>query len=242
MHDSGESTTDRRNRIAKFSSEKLTIVPVPREELPDEMRSVLESVCPDYHPQNSLDRYLDSFVGQFISSRRPSLADLRSVRPEAQRANTGVRSQSQGSSTEGYERYDYDGRNDYRINGPNSVFPFNSALKRKKIPSRVYHTHKVVPRSRPNAKEQIGKRRWYPSKRHGRVIRQEDYDAFATNELGQRARRFPNSESLLNLSTRSARTARESIGKAVGGGRLWRWPCGLKSKLGEVTKYIFRRG
>lgn len=219
MHDSGESTTDRRNRIANFSSEKLTIVPVPREELPDEMRSVLES---------------------FISSRRPSLADIRSVRPEAQPANTGVRSQSQGSSTEGYERYDYDGRNDYRINGPNSVFPFNSALKGKKIPSRVYHTHKVVPRSRPNAKEQIGKRRWYPSKRHGRVIRQEDYDAFATNELGQRARRFPNSESLLSI--RSARTARESIGKAVGGGRLWRWPCGLKSKLGEVTKYIFRRG
>lgn len=46
---SGESTPSRRNRTEKFGSERLTIVPVPPEELPEEMKSVLESVCADRH-------------------------------------------------------------------------------------------------------------------------------------------------------------------------------------------------
>ena len=56
-----------------------------------------------------------------------------------------------------------------------------------------------MPRSRPNAEEWLGKRKWYPSRRHRRVIRREDYDAYAARELGQMAQ-FLNSESLLDLS------------------------------------------
>jgi len=219
-HDSGKGTTVRRNRRERFSSEQLTITPVPREELPDEMRSVLES---------------------FISSRRPSLADIRLARSDVQQAGASVRSQSQGSSLQGHERYDYDGRDDYGIHGPNSKWPFGFTLEGKKIPSRVYHTHKVVPRSRPNAKEQLGKRKWHPSRRHGRVILQEDYDAHAAQELGQTTQSL-NSESLLDLPARSGRAAREIIGKAVSGNELWKWPCRLRSKLRKVTKGIFRRG
>lgn len=213
------NSTGRRNRREGFNSEQLSIVPVPREELPDEMRSVLESL---------------------ISSQRPSLTDTRSTRPDFQQTNTSIRSRSRCCSTEGNEPYDYDGRNDYRIHGPNAAWPFNSALKGKGLPSKVYHTHKVVPRSRPNAKEQLGKRKWHPSKRHGRVI-QQDFDAYANHGFSQRTH-FSNSESLLDLSVRSGRAVKETMEKVVGCGRLWRWPCRLKSKVGKVTTNMFRRG
>ena len=48
-HGSGEGNPSRRNRREGFGSEHFTIVPVPPGELPEEMRSVLESVCPDFH-------------------------------------------------------------------------------------------------------------------------------------------------------------------------------------------------
>jgi hypothetical protein len=179
-------------------------------------------------------------IGQFISSQRPSLADVRLARSDVPQAGTSARSQSQGSSIQGRERYDYDGRDDYGIHGPNPKWPFSFALKGKKFPSRVHHTHKVVARSRPNAKEQMGKRKWHPSKRHGRVIRQEDYDAHAAHELGQRTQ-FLNSESLLNLSVKGGRAAKGMLGKAVGGNGWWKWPCRLRGKLGKVTKGMFRR-
>jgi len=147
------------------------------------------------------------------------------------------RSQSQGSSIQGYERYDYDGRDDCETRGPK--WPFN--LKGNRIQSRVYHTHKVVPRSRPNAKKQLGKRMWHPSKRHGRVIRQEDYDAYEARELGQ-TRQFLNSESLLDLSVRGGRAARGMIGRGVSGGsRLWGWSCGGESRLRKVTRKMLCR-
>ena len=153
-------------------------------------------------------------------------------------ASTSGRSQSQSSPTQGYERYDYDGRNDYGIHAPGSKWPFDFNLKGRKIPSRVFHTHKVVPRSRPNAKEQLGKRKWHPSRRHGRVIQQEDYDAYAARELG-RTTQFLNSESLLNLSVRGRRAVKGGIGSSS---RLWRWPCGGESRLGKVTRKMFCRG
>jgi len=175
--------------------------------------------------------------GQFISSQRPSLADTRLTRPDVQHASTNRRSNSQGSSIQGHERYDYDGRNDYEIRGPNSKWPFNFSLKGGRIPSRVYHTHKVVPRSRPNAKKQLGKRKWHPSRRHGRVIRREDYDAYQARELGQPTQ-FLNSESLLDLSVRGGRAGQGKTGRDSGGSRLWRWPRGGESKLGKVTRRI----
>ena len=101
-----------------------------------------------------------------------------------------------------------------------------------------------MPRARPDAKKQFGRRKWHPSKRHGRVIRQEDYDAYAARELGQTTTQFLNSESLLDLSVRGGRTVKGMIGKAAGagaGGGLWRWPCSWKSKLRKVAK-MFRRG
>ncbi|KAF9646994.1 hypothetical protein BDM02DRAFT_3130017 [Thelephora ganbajun] len=216
----GRSTSSRRNRRERFSPEHLPIVPVPREELPDEMKSVLESL---------------------ILSQRPSLADTRLARSDVQHASTNSRSQSQGSSTQGYERYDYDGRNDYGIHGPNSKWPLNFTFKGKKFPSRTYHTHKVVPRSRPNAREQLGKRKWHPSRRHGRVIQQEDYDTYAARELGQTTQ-FLNSESLLDLSIRGGRAAKGIFERAVGGSRSWRWPWSGKNQLEKVTGKMFCRG
>ena len=62
----------KRNR---FGSEQFTIAPIPREELPDEMRSVLESVRADCHPSDLLDRYPDHF--SLVSSSR--LSDLPSL-------------------------------------------------------------------------------------------------------------------------------------------------------------------
>ena len=239
---SGESTAGRRNRRNSFGPEQLTIVPVPRDELPDEMRSVLESVRADRRPSNL--RLIDTliiFVRQFISSQRPSLADVRLPPPDAQHASTSARSQSQGSLTKGHDGYDYDSRNDGGMDGPNSNRPYNFTLKGKRFPSRAYHTHKVVPRSRPNAQEQLGRRRWRPSRRHGRVIRREDYDAYAAREHGQTTQ-FLNSESLLDLSIRGRRTVKGSIGGAPSGrGLCAGWPCSWKSKLGKVTK-VFRRG
>lgn len=105
----------------------------------------------------------------------------------------------------------------------------------------MFHTRKVVPRSRPNAKEQLGKRKWHPSRRYGRVIRQEDYDAYAAQELSQTAQ-FLNSESLLDLSVRGGRVVRGKIGRAVGGSGLWRWSRAGKSKLEKVTRKMFCRG
>lgn len=186
-------------------------------------------------------RYPDIPCGQFISSQRPSLADIRLAHPEVQHASTSGHNQSQGSPTQGYDGYDYDGRNDYGIRGPNSKWPFNFDLKGKKIPPRVYHTHKVVPRSRPNAKEQLGKRKWHPSKRHGRVIRQEEYDACEAHELGQTTQ-FLNSGSLLDLSARGGGATKGKDGRGAGGSRSWRWSRGGKCKLGEVTKKMLCRG
>lgn len=185
---------------------------------------------------------LTIFVGQFISSR-PSLADTRLARPDVQHISTTGRSQSQGSSTQGYERYDYDGRNDHALRGPNSKWPFAFSLKGKKFPPRVYHTHKVVPRSRPNAREQLGKRKWHPSRRHGRIIRHEDYDAYEARELG-RTTQFLNSESLLGLSVGSENAAKEKDGRGVGGSMRWRWrwPRDGKSMLGGFTKKMSCRG
>jgi hypothetical protein len=45
--DPGKGGPSSWNRREKFGSEHLQIVPVPPEELPEEMRSVLESVCRD---------------------------------------------------------------------------------------------------------------------------------------------------------------------------------------------------
>ena len=182
--------------------------------------------------QTYLADVLIIFVGQFTSSQRPSLSDVRLAPPDVQLASPSARSQSQGSPTGGY---DYDG-----VHGPNSNWPFNFTLKGKEFPSRVYHTHKVVPRSRPNAKEQLGRRRWHPSRRHGRLIHQEDYDALAARERSQ-ITLFPNSESLLDLSIRGERTVKGMVEKAGGGGGLCGWPCSWKGKLGKVKK-MFRRG
>ena len=238
--DSGENTPGRRRRKGRGGSEQLSIVPVPPEDLPEEMKSVLESVCADRHRYllNSAHDTLIIIFGQFISPQRPSLADTQLAHPGVQHASTSGRTQSQSSSAQGYERYDYDGRNDYGIRGPNAKWPFTFSLKGKGIPSRVYHTHKVVPRSRPNAKEQLGKRKWHPSRRHGRVIRQEDY---GTNELGQTTQ-FLNSESLLDLSVRGGRVAEGKDGRGVGDSRLWRWTRSGKSKLGKLTRKMLCRG
>jgi len=216
-----------------FRSERLVIAPVPPEELPEEMRSVLESVCTAFRPSHLSYGILITSTGQFISSQRPSLADARLSRPDVQHTSN----QSQGSSPQGCERYDYDGRNDNTLRGPNSKWPFAFSLKGGKFPSRVYHTRKVVPRSRPNAKEQLGKRKWHPSRRHGRVIRREDYDAYEAHELGQTTQ-FLNSESLLDLSIRGGRLR----GEGSGGSTLWRWPRGGKNKLGKVTRKLLCRG
>jgi len=205
-HNSGESTAGHRKRRDRLGPGQLNIVPIPREELPDEMRSVLES---------------------FISSRRPSLADLRLASPGAQHASTSA-------PTEDHEGFDYDG-----THHSNSNWTPNFSLKGKKFPSRVYHTHKVVPRSRPNAKEQLGRRKWHPSKRHGRVIQQEDYDACAVRELGQTTQ-ISNSGSLLDLSLRGGKAVDGMTGESVSGSGLCGWPCSWKSKLWNVTK-IFRR-
>jgi len=226
-----------------FGSGRLVIAPVPPEELPEEMRSVLETVCANIRPSNSepnCDILIISVV-QFISSQRPSLADTRSARPDAQHASTSGRNQSQGSSTQGCERYDYDGRNDHTLRGPNSKWPFAFSLKGGKFPSRVYHTRKVVPRSRPNAKEQLGKRKWHPSRRHARVIRREDYDAYEAHELGQTTQ-FLNSESLLDLSVRGGRLRGEGKEGGASSPPVWRWPRDGKNKLGKVTRKILCRG
>jgi hypothetical protein len=234
---SSESTTGRQNGKDSFGPEQFNIAPVPREELPDEMRSVLESVCASYDPSFDI---LTIFVIQFISSQRPSLADLRSPPPDVQHASTSARSQSKGSPTTGHEGYDYDGRNDGGIHGPNSNWPFNFTLKGNKFPSRVYHTHKVVPRSRPNAKDHLGRRKWHPSRRHGRIIQQEDYDAFAARELGQTTQ-FLNSESVLDLPARGKRAGKGMVEKVVGGDGLSGWPRSWKTKLGKIAK-MFCRG
>jgi hypothetical protein len=60
---------------------------------------------------------------------------------------------------------------------------------------------KVAPCSRPNTKEQSGKREWHPSRCHGRAVRQEDRDASEAHELGQMTQCL-NSQSLLDLSVR----------------------------------------
>lgn len=221
-----------------LGSEHLVIAPVPPEELPEEMRSVLESVCADTCPSKSSCEILIISVHQFISSQRPSVADTRLARPDDQHASGSGRNQSQGSSTQGGERYDYDGRNDHTLRGPNSKWPFNFSLKGGRFPSRVYHTRKVVPRSRPNAKEQMGKRKWHPSRRHGRVIPREDYEAYEANELG-RTTQFLNSESLLDLSVRGGRLRGEGREES-GGSMLSGWP--RDGKLGKVTRKLLCRG
>ena len=228
----GESNPGRRNKRERFGSEQLAIVPVPPEELPEEMRSVLESVCADCHLPNSAPSILIVFIGQFISSQQPPLVDARLTRPDVQDASTSGHSRSQGSSIQGYEGYDYDGRNDYRVHGPNSKWPYTFSLKGKKIPSRVYHTHKVVPRSRPNAKEQLGKRKWNPSRRHGRVIQREDYDAYGARELGQQTQ-FLNGGSSLDFSV----MARGGAGCS----RLQRWSRSGKNRLGELARKVLCR-
>ena len=195
--------------------------------------------------QHSISRlsYLFS-CGQFISSsQRPSLADVRLNRQaDAQPASTSGRTQSQGSSTRGYDRYEYDGRNDDEVHGPNAKWPFNFSFSGKKFPPRVYHTHKVASRSRPGAKKQLGKRKWHPSKRHGRVIRQEDYDAYAADGLG-RTTQVLKSESLLDLSVRGGREAKGIIGRIIRASRLWRWPRGRESSESEqVARGTFCRG
>ena len=238
--DPGESIPSPRNRREIIGSERLAIAPVLPEELPEEMRSVLESVCAGPCPSHLSYGILIIYAGQFISSQRPSLADTRLARPDVQRTGTSGPDQSQGSSTQGHERYDYDGRNDNTLRVPNSKWPFTFSLKGGKFPSRVYHTRKVVPRSRPNAKEQLGKRKWHPSRRHGMVIRREDYDAYEAHELGQTPQ-FLNSESLLDLSVRDGRLRGEE-GEGSGGSTLWRWPRGGKNKLGKATRKLLCRG
>ena len=223
---SGESTAGRRNRRNSLGPEQFNIVPVPREELPDGMRSVLESVCADCYP---LIDILTIFVTQFISSQRPSLADLRLPPPDVQHPSTSARNQTKGSPAKGHEDFDYDGHNDDGIRGPNSHWPFNFTLKGNKLPSRTYHTHKVVPRSRPNAKDQFGRRKWHPSRRYGRLIRHEDYDAYTAR-----------SESLLDLPARGERLAKGMTEKAVGDDGLSGWPCSWKTKLGKITKMLCR--
>ena len=177
---------------------------------------------------------LTIFVDQFISSQRPSLADLRLAPPDA-----SARNQNKGSPTQGHQEHSYGGHNDDDIHGPNSNWPFNFTLKGNKSPSRAYHTHKVVPRSRPNAKDQLGRRKWHPSRRHGRVIRQEDYDAYAARELGQTTQLI-NSESLLDLPTRGKRTVRGMTEKAAGGDGFSGWPCSWKTKLGKIGRMLCR--
>jgi hypothetical protein len=111
-------------------------------------------------------------------------------------------------------------------------------LKGKKIPPTVYHTHKVVPRSRPNAKEQLGRRRWDPSRRYGRLIRHEDYDAYAAHELDQTARLL-NNESLLDLSIKGGRAAKGMIERVIGGGKLWGRPGVRMGESGEPREAGF---
>lgn len=204
-------------------------MPVPREQLPDEMRSVLESVRRDQYSPHSTARYPDSDF-QFISSQRPSLADIRSANPDAQLASTSASSPNQDSPTRGYERCNHEGRGDHRAYCPNTKWPFDFTFKGKKIPSEVYHTHVVAPRSRPDAKKHLMKRKWDPTRRHGRIILQENFDVGT-------ARGLDHATGLLNSKNLDGRVAEGKPKKPVGRDRLWSW----KGKLGRVMR-IFRRG